>query len=81
VKLGEIGKKMAASTAHNIELMDESNTLVQCQENIKLNASEILKPFGKYTICLIQHDDESEPPTVLPLIVGATAVAAFTKKK
>ena len=31
-KLGVIGAKMSASTAHNIELLDESNCLVQCQE-------------------------------------------------
>jgi hypothetical protein len=117
-KLGDIGVKMAASTAHNIELLDESNGLVQCQEvctcvlhiwqccnkaapidflllivnftkshilsvfflikislqNIKLNASEVLKPFGKYTIGILQ-ESETEPPSVLPLMVGASAVA------
>ena len=32
LQLAEIGGKMAAATAHNIELLDESNGLAQCQQ-------------------------------------------------
>ena len=47
-------------------------------QNIKLDASEVLKPYGKYTIGILQESD-TEPPTVLPLMIGAAAVAL--KKK
>ena len=47
-------------------------------KNIKLNASEVLKPYTKYTVGVINRV-EGEAPSVLPMIIGGVAVTS--KKK
>mmetsp|Transcript_3265 Transcript_3265/g.5753 ORF Transcript_3265/g.5753 Transcript_3265/m.5753 type:complete len:179 (-) Transcript_3265:17-553(-) len=73
LKLGEIHAMIAATTAHGIELLDEGNGIIQCQDNINSKATDVLKPYNKYTLGIVQ-ENEGEPPAVLPLMVGAAAV-------